>query len=233
MFRSITCIAIASIFFFTALVWQLQLKETEEDLPAYETMVAQSIDLRSKTALEQAPLCQVREQVRKELWLFQKQERKHILLNILSSDLILSQKKTKIEALENWAGIQGTPLVSADRGQLDLRASSLFLEGTVGLAAPLKDKQSFALADFATFYWDEPRLLLESLAPKRVLFWQEGLQISAPKIQIRDAIEGLGDVRLAMDSEEIYRMHQFEELLPGRKEPPLSEKERQKMYKFE
>lgn len=216
MFRTPLCISIALILSASFFVWEKQVRVKKKDQKPYDTIIAETTALRSKSALEHAPLYQFRKQVRKEMWLPQKKTEdsaieplEYILLEIASSDLLLFEKNSKLNAIEHWENIQGTPLVFAKRGQLDFRTASLFLDGSVCFAAPFSGKQSFALADFATIYWDEPRILLEGSPSQRVLFWQDGMEISAPTIQVRNSIEALGNVRLTLDSAETLRKSQF------------------------
>lgn len=83
----------------------------------------------------------------------------------------------------------------------------LTMEGNVRLFSPsLQGKESFALADAITYSPKEKKWILSSIAPKRVLFWQEGLSLSAPAVHIKsdplthqESIEGKGDVHFAFD----------------------------------
>jgi hypothetical protein len=50
---------------------------------------------------------------------------------------------------------------------------------------------------------DQKRIVLESAPSSRVLFRQEGLEISAPTVHIQEsAIQGFGDVRFYFSPEE-------------------------------
>lgn len=94
----------------------------------------------------------------------------------------------------------------ADRGTLTLVSSKpekLFLEGNVQLlSSRVEGKESFAIADTLTYNPHEKTLLFTS--PRKVLFWQEGLSLSAPQVLIREdrTVEGKGDVHFTFDLEE-------------------------------
>ncbi len=78
----------------------------ESDLPEYETLVRESAELRSKSALEQEPARQFRTAVQKDIWTLQAQERLHYRLKSLSSDLTIRQIKGKIDAVEQLQNIE-------------------------------------------------------------------------------------------------------------------------------
>lgn len=65
------------------------------------------------------------------------------------------------------------------------------------------EKETFALADLIIYHPKEQTLIFKALAPKRVLVWQEGIQMSAPEIHIqKQLIQGIGDVRFTFNLEE-------------------------------
>ncbi len=73
----------------------------------------------------------------------------------------------------------------------------------------VSEKRSFAAADTLVYNLLDETLTLSSAAPKRVLFWQEGLRLSAPEVKIGQTtnggigkIEGCGDVHFNLDLEE-------------------------------
>ena len=58
--------------------------------------------------------------------------------------------------------------------------------------------------------------ILSALPPKRVLFWQEGVSLSAPAVHLRkdllthkEVVEGKGEVRFTFDLEEKNRIEQL------------------------
>ncbi|GEM_PF-6572554 len=83
-----------------------------------------------------------------------------------------------------------------------LRPETVILEGDVKIASHLNEKESFALADSARCSLFEKRMLLESAPGSRVLFRQQGLEVSAPTVQIHDAVQAFGDVRFFFYPEE-------------------------------
>jgi hypothetical protein len=95
--------------------------------------------------------------------------------------------------------------LEADLGVLTLNEyepALITLTGNVRLVSSLLAKESYALADTLT-YDPQAKTLLFS-AEKRVLFWQEGLSLSAPQVLIHQdqTVEGQGDVHFAFDLEE-------------------------------
>ena len=94
----------------------------------------------------------------------------------------------------------------ADQGVLELdelEPQIIRLSGNIRLiSSKILDKESFAIADMLTYDPFTKTFLFSS--EKRVLFWQEGLSISAPQVLIHkdQTIQGLGDVHFAFDLEE-------------------------------
>ena len=94
--------------------------------------------------------------------------------------------------------------------QDETKPDFFLLEGNVRLFSPrIQDKESFSIADRISFDPREQKLILSSVPPKRVLFWQEGFSLSAPEVHIKrdlltrkETIEGKGDVHFAFDMEE-------------------------------
>jgi len=79
----------------------------------------------------------------------------------------------------------------------------LVLEGEVKLLSTvIQDKISNALADTLTYRPKEKSLLFSSA--KKVLFWQDGLSLSASEVLIREdkTVEGHGDVHFSFNFEE-------------------------------
>ena len=105
---------------------------------------------------------------------------------------------------------RGEERIDAREIRFDLLKEELLVKGNVRFhSTSIQGKESFALADRIIFQSKEETLLLESDPPKRVLFWQEGLTLSAPEIAIKrdlrtkkESIEGKGDVHFAFDLEE-------------------------------
>ncbi|HSX11761.1 MAG TPA: hypothetical protein VLF94_08610 [Chlamydiales bacterium] len=96
--------------------------------------------------------------------------------------------------------------ILADRGELTLdqfQPLLLVLEGNVRLISTrIQDKESYAVADTLTYHPTDKTILLSS--DRKVLFWQNGLSLSASEVLIRQdqTIEGHGDVHFAFDLEE-------------------------------
>lgn len=95
----------------------------------------------------------------------------------------------------------------ADSGRIQfetkaLRPEILILEGNVRISSHLHEKDSFAMADSALCNILEKKMVLESAPGSRVLFRQQGLDISAPTVHIQDAVQAFGDVRCFFYPEE-------------------------------
>lgn len=102
---------------------------------------------------------------------------------------------------------EGRTLFDADTGRAQFLGNrfhpdKLLLEGNVRIASYLQEKESCAKADSATIYLSPKKMVLESAPLSRVLFRQEGLEISAPTVHIQEAIQGFGDVRFFFYPEE-------------------------------
>ncbi len=101
----------------------------------------------------------------------------------------------------------------ADSGTLMLDAfqpTLLILEGNVRLiSSRIQNKESYAVADSLTYNPLKKTLLFS--AARKVLFWQEGLSLSASEVFIQQdqTIEGRGDVHFAFDLEEQNLIDEF------------------------
>lgn len=94
----------------------------------------------------------------------------------------------------------------ADQGNLALdqfHLLQLTLEGNVRLlSTQIQGKESHAVADTLTYNPLDKTILLSAV--RKVLFWQEGLSLSASEVLIRPdhTVEGHGDVHFAFDLDE-------------------------------
>ena len=122
--------------------------------------------------------------------------------------------------LENTVKIwqDGLFWLEADRGTVSLdpegSPSLATLQGGVRmLSTRIDGKESFALADTIVYHPLEKTATLSCEAPNKVLFWQEGLRLSATEIKIAQSgekgpeplpasIAGIGDVRFSFNLEE-------------------------------
>src|SRR5690606_14862376 len=92
----------------------------------------------------------------------------------------------------------------------DYKPTELILEGGVRLiSSHFQDKESFAMADRLSYDPIAKTLLFK--ADKRVLFWQDGLTLSASEVLIRadETIVGHGDVHFTFDMEEKNQIDAF------------------------
>ena len=89
-------------------------------------------------------------------------------------------------------------------------AGLLDMSGNVRFFSPcIQNKESFSLADKLSVRLSDQTLVLSAAPPKRVLFWQEGLSLSAPVVLIQrdpvtksESIHGKGDTHFTFNLEE-------------------------------
>jgi lipopolysaccharide export system protein LptA len=128
-------------------------------------------------------------------------------LHFTAHSLIWHKKEGKLHLTQHVTITQPDQFtLEADRGLLTLTQFDpqlLTLEGHVHLHSnQIQGKDSYALADTLTYHPLDKTILLS--AAKKVLFWQEGLSLSASQVRIHhdQTVEGLGDVHFAFDLEE-------------------------------
>lgn len=130
-----------------------------------------------------------------------------------SDKLIWHKKENTLELLQNVRLQQNNLLcIEGDHGSVTCREEfepdTLTLQGNIRLISTrIQDKESFASADTITYHPADKTLVLSAASPKRVLFWQEGLYLSAPEIKIHllaknESIEGIGDIHFTFDPQE-------------------------------
>jgi hypothetical protein len=89
-------------------------------------------------------------------------------------------------------------------------SDALHLTGNVRLfSTQAQAKKTFALADALIFHPSNGTLELQADAPKKVLLWQDDVQLSSPSIEIQrdpkkktEQIKGIGDVHFYFTGEE-------------------------------
>lgn len=107
--------------------------------------------------------------------------------------------------------------IDAMRISFDYAAKELVCEGNVRLRSMrVQGKESFAIAETLSYKPDEKRIVLTSSYPKRVLFWQDDMRLSAREVHIcpdpdtkLETIEGIGDIHFAFDLAEESAIHEF------------------------
>lgn len=135
-------------------------------------------------------------------------------LDFTAKSLIWHKKTGKLYLTDQVSIEQpGQFTLIADSGTLTLdefQPSLLYLEGNVALVSSrIQDKMSHAIADTLTYDPKEKTLLFSGT--KKVLFWQDGLRISAAEVLIRQnqTVEGKGDVHFTFDLEEQNYIDKF------------------------
>lgn len=87
----------------------------------------------------------------------------------------------------------------------DKKENKLYLDQEVRLISKDRGKQSFAIADRLVYNLSDETILLSS--QEKVLFWQEGLRLSASEVLIHrnkeeETVKGKGDVHFCFTMEE-------------------------------
>lgn len=85
-----------------------------------------------------------------------------------------------------------------------MQPDALYCDGSVRLiSSAIQDQESFALADRLSYFPETRTIILSSISPNRVLFWQSSgnITLSAPEIRVqldpqteRETVQGIGDV---------------------------------------
>jgi len=105
MVRRILSFTALLTFAFAAL-HLLHVRLRHRDLPFYRKLVQESADLQAHSALEASPVRQLRRGVRKDIWTVKDGRQVHGRVVSADSEMILTQKKEKIEATELLSGIE-------------------------------------------------------------------------------------------------------------------------------
>lgn len=133
-----------------------------------------------------------------------------------SAQILIWQQRTQRLNLERHVLIEQQDRFSlaGDYGQLTIqepsKPQSFTLSGNVRFYSPsIQGKETFSLSDKIDYDIQAEKVIFSALAPRRVLFWQEGFSLSAPKIEIsrdpitqKEIIEGKGDVHFTFDPKE-------------------------------
>lgn len=107
LFRRATFSFLAVNAAFLAVSYLFLVQVRSSDAPRYRKLVQESVELRSRRALEKHPVKQIREGVQKDIWAVDGKERLHFRLISVHSELALRQKKDKVEAAEDLQQITG------------------------------------------------------------------------------------------------------------------------------
>jgi lipopolysaccharide export system protein LptA len=109
---------LALITLFAFAIYWFHIRKNPHDALAYENLIQESIDLRTRRALEEKPAHQKRQDVQKDIWT--QNETRHFQIQSKDSDLTISQKKDKTEAFEALkdirCNVQNEFILTADEG---------------------------------------------------------------------------------------------------------------------
>ena len=102
-----TLIAFSLFFVATCAVayWD-HIRLRPHDLEDYVTLVKENRTERARHALETHPATQSREKVQKDFWIVQNGERQHLRILSQGSELILHERKKKLEAVEKLHNLE-------------------------------------------------------------------------------------------------------------------------------
>jgi lipopolysaccharide export system protein LptA len=143
-------------------------------------------------------------------------------LDITSDTLLWEKQKEKIALKTQVRMEQKTSfLILSDAADLFLKEENQLemieiTENVRMFSNQIQNKESFAVADKIQFFPEDQRMTLTATSPKRVLFWQEGVSLSAPEIHIQKDpatkepfVQGKGDVHFTFTLEEKNIIDQF------------------------
>ena len=101
-------LAYFSLFFLAtcAIAYFDHVRLRPKDRSAYDHFVRLNSGQRARHALETHPATQLREQVQKDFWIPQGHQRQHIRILSQQSELILHERKGKLEAVEKLRGLE-------------------------------------------------------------------------------------------------------------------------------
>lgn len=124
-----------------------------------------------------------------------------------------SHKNVHIEQGNKFSIDAETAIIRLNHRKIDL----VEISHNVRLFSPcIQNKDTFALADQIQFNPEKQILILKAANSKRVLFWQEGITLSAPEIHIQkdpitneEFIQGKGDIHFTFSTEEQNIIDQF------------------------
>lgn len=121
------------------------------------------------------------------------------LIWVKGENLLHLEEEVRVQSFEKFSLLANEGSVQLD----GFTPQKVYLRGQVRvIGAEIEGKPSYALAD--ELHYDPVTKELLLCAEKRVLFWQEGLSLSAPKVLIhgKERVEGLGEVHFVFDLEE-------------------------------
>ncbi|MBS0625089.1 MAG: hypothetical protein JSS32_03480 [Verrucomicrobia bacterium] len=99
-----------------------------------------------------------------------------------------------------------TLAMEADKAQIDMGSELLTLEGNIRfISSHFQGKETYAIAEKASYFPKENRLVLNSSSARKVLFWQNGFTLTAPEVHIQrdtETVQGVGDVHFSFDLDE-------------------------------
>jgi hypothetical protein len=152
----------------------------------------------------------VRKNVRKEVWQMDEAKRRHHqVAGAFSSFFILPEKK-QFKIIEELKKLESsfeqndgsTTSLSADRSLL--LPSSLFMKnfGHVKIEGVLDGKPTVALADKMIIDFQKKLGEMQGTPTQRVLFYQDGLEMSSEKLIFDQGIQSVGVTHFSFDGKE-------------------------------
>ncbi|HSX37850.1 MAG TPA: hypothetical protein VLE95_03360 [Chlamydiales bacterium] len=99
----LTTLIIASF----GLLYFVHVRKTPSDFSCYRRLVQESQDLHAQGALAASSVCQSRFEVAKDIWMTREGKRSHSHIQSAQSNLILTQKKEKMDGIERVQDLEG------------------------------------------------------------------------------------------------------------------------------
>jgi hypothetical protein len=233
MFRRATAAYAALTILVAVFAFWLVVPLRERDLADYLALLAESSMIHSKPLVAKGSLEQRRVDVQRDVWFDYDDRPIHVCLKSKNSSFSIQEGHAveEMEMLEGWgwdlSAKEAAYSFSSDHGRLVGR--DLFLDGHLQIQSPEGEIHSgnallnkkvirlenrvqvkstdrfFALSDELLFFPKEKNVRLFSLSPGRVLFWKDGLAMSAPEVRLcleDGAVQGIGDVRFSLSEDE-------------------------------
>lgn len=204
------------------------------DFQTYEKLKSDSAAIHTHTKMKSQTFESCRSNIHKDIWtkegrLSLKSDDSFLSIQPKNGAFVLQEESKKWEGalvdrgicyrfradkakyFEERVELDGHVVMTHSNGDIEadhatLTRQSLCLKTNVKVRdRSFSDRETVALADQVLYRFEEETFFLLSTAPKRVLFWQQGLSMSAPEVRIKridGSVEGIGDVHFSFSLEE-------------------------------
>lgn len=198
-FSYATCLS--SIAASICTVWLFSsLRITTEDRKSYQRMMQENRAIHTKSAIEELPIEQTRRGVQKDFWQPHNGEMRHFQTTAKSSRFTLVQRGKKVLSHEVCDQVEGlfdnALFFQANNAYFD--GDLCFLEGKIQVEGNIEGKKSVAYAESAYLDFKKRQVILQSIPSSKVTVCQEGLTISAPRVEVGKIIESKGNLHIEL-----------------------------------